>query len=81
MFRVNYYAEGRLIFLKEENIQYREIIETAIREKADFLVISDRNIKVICPAFFDSLKQEDLTEVFRTDEGGKETIIVYQVQR
>jgi 4-amino-4-deoxy-L-arabinose transferase-like glycosyltransferase len=81
MVRVNYYAEGRLIFLKEESIPYREMIERAKKGKADFLVISDKTIKVICPEFFDSLKPDDLMEVFRTDQGGKETIIVYRVKK
>jgi 4-amino-4-deoxy-L-arabinose transferase-like glycosyltransferase len=81
MVRVNYYAEGKLILLKEENIQYKEMIDKAKKGKANFLVISDKTIKVLCPEFFDSLKPEDLGEVFRTDKGGEETIIVYRVQR
>jgi 4-amino-4-deoxy-L-arabinose transferase-like glycosyltransferase len=81
MVRVNYYAEGKLIFLKEESIQYRKMVERAKKEDADFLVISEKTIKVICPEFFHSLKREDLIEVFRTDKGGKETIIVYRVKK
>jgi hypothetical protein len=57
------------------------MIDKAKKGKANFLVISDKTIKVLCPEFFDSLKPEDLGEVFRTDKGGEETIIVYRVQR
>jgi hypothetical protein len=57
------------------------MVERAKKEDADFLVISEKTIKVICPEFFHSLKREDLIEVFRTDKGGKETIIVYRVKK
>lgn len=79
MVRVNYYAGGRIIFLGEEGVPYGEIVERARRERADYLVISDRKIESICPGFFTSQRPEDLQEVFRTDRGGKETIIVYRV--
>jgi len=79
MARVNYYAGGRIILLKEEKILYSEIVERARRKGADFLVISDEKIESICPGFFKSRRSEDLEEVFRTDRGGKETIIVYRV--
>jgi 4-amino-4-deoxy-L-arabinose transferase-like glycosyltransferase len=79
MVRVNHYAGGRLIFLGEEGVSYGEILERARREGADYLVMSDRKIESICPGFSGSRRPEDLQEVFRTDRGGKETIIVYRV--
>ncbi len=81
MTRVNYYAGGRMIFLGDEEIPYHEIIERARREGAEFFVISDKKIESICPGFFNSRRPEDLSEVFRTDTGGRETIIIYRVQR
>jgi 4-amino-4-deoxy-L-arabinose transferase-like glycosyltransferase len=81
MVRVNYYAGGRMILLGEEKISYPEIVERARREGADFLVISDKKIESICPRFFQVRRPQDLEEVFRTDRGGWETIIVYRVLR
>jgi 4-amino-4-deoxy-L-arabinose transferase-like glycosyltransferase len=79
MVRVNHYAGGRLIFLGEEGTSYGEILERARREGADYLVMSDRKIESICPGFSAMRRPEDLQEVFRTDRGGEETIIVYRV--
>jgi len=81
MVRVNYYAGGRMIFLGEEKILYPEIVERARREGAEFLIVSNKKIESICPGFFKSRRPEDLEEVFRTDKGGWETIIVYRVLR
>lgn len=81
MVRVNYYAGGRIIFLAEEKIRYPDLLERARSKGSDFLVISEEGIESICPEFFESRKSEDLEEVFRTDRGGKETIIVYRVLR
>ncbi len=81
MTRVNYYAGGRMILLGEEKIPYPEIVERARRQGADFFVINDRRIESLCPGFFKSRRPEDFKEVFRSDRGGKETIIVYRVQR
>ena len=79
MARVNYYAGGRIILLREDKTPYPEIVERASREGADFLVISSQKIESICPEFFGELRPEELEEVFRTDSGGWETIIVYRV--
>jgi 4-amino-4-deoxy-L-arabinose transferase-like glycosyltransferase len=81
MVRVNYYAGGRMILLRQEKISYPKIVERARREGADFLVISGKRIESICPGFFKLRRTEDLEEVFRTDRGGKETVIVYRVQK
>ena len=81
MTRVNYYAGGKMIFLEDEKILYHEIMERARSEGADFFVISDKKIECICPGFYKSRRPGDLREVFRTDRGGKETIIIYRVQR
>jgi 4-amino-4-deoxy-L-arabinose transferase-like glycosyltransferase len=81
MVRVNYYAGGRMIFLREEAISYRDIVERAGRRGADFLVVRERKIESICPGFFTLLRPEDLEEVFRTGSGGRETIIVYRFQK
>ncbi len=81
MVRINYYAGGTLVFLKDERILYNEIMEMARREGADFLVISEEGIESICPGFFKLRRPEDLEEVFRTNKGGRKTIIVYRVQR
>jgi len=81
MVRINYYAGGTLVFLKDERILYNEIMETARGEGANFLVISEEGIESICPGFFKSRRPEDLEEVFRTNKGGRKTIIVYRVQR
>jgi len=79
MVRVNYYVGGRMIFMREKGVLYGEIMERARREGADYLVISDQRIESICPGLFASRRPEDLQEVFTTDRGGKETIIVYRV--
>ena len=79
MVRVNYYAGGKLIFLKEEAVSYAELIRRAEKEGADFLVISDKSIEDICPDFSELRRPEDLKEVFRAS-GGKETVIVYRVR-
>jgi len=81
MARVNYYAGGRIILLGEDKIPYPEIVERARKEGADFLVVSSQKIKSICPGFFEARRPDDLEEVFRTDRGGWETIIVYRVLR
>jgi 4-amino-4-deoxy-L-arabinose transferase-like glycosyltransferase len=81
MVRINYYAGGTLVFLKEERILYNEIMETARREGADFLVISEGGIESICPGFFEARRPEDLEEVFRTNKGGRKTIIVFRVHK
>ena len=81
MVRVNYYAGGRMILLGNERIPYRLMVEKARREGADYLVVSTRSIESICPGFFRLLRPGDLKEVFRTDSGGWETIIVYHVQK
>ncbi len=81
MVRVNYYAGGRMILLGGEEIPYHEIVERARREGADFVAVSDQRIESICPGFFGALRPEELEEVFRTDRGGWETVIVYRVLR
>jgi 4-amino-4-deoxy-L-arabinose transferase-like glycosyltransferase len=81
MVRVNYYAGGTLVFLKDERILYDEIIKRARTTEADFLVIRGEKIESLCPGFFKSRRPEDLEEVFRSNKGGRETIIVYRIQR
>jgi 4-amino-4-deoxy-L-arabinose transferase-like glycosyltransferase len=81
MVRVNYYAGGKMVFLGEKKIRYPELVEMARSKLADYLVISEERIESICPGFFELRRPEDLEEVFRTNRGGWETIIVYRVLR
>jgi hypothetical protein len=81
LIRVKYYAGGRILLLGNRKISYGEMVEKARKEGADYLVVSTRKIESICPGFFGLLRPEDLKEVFRTDSGGWEAIIVYRIQK
>jgi hypothetical protein len=77
--QVNHYAGGQWIRPKM-GLSYDELISSAGKAGADFLILSEGNIELICPGFFEMQRPEDLKEVFRVSRND-ETIIVYHVQK
>ncbi len=74
----SFYAGAK--WYKLEGKTYEEIINTARKKGADYLIIN-KNIDEICPDFIDSVKAEDLEIFTKKFEKSPKNIIIYKLKK
>ena len=71
-----FYAGAEFYCLKQG--KYEDIIKQIREEKADFLIV-DKDIKTICPDFWDSMNENDLEPFSSKFEDTNKEIIIYKI--
>ena len=71
-----FYAGAEFYYLKPG--KYEDIIKQIREEKADFLIV-DKDIKTICPDFWDSMNENDLEPFSSKFEDTNKEIIIYKI--